>query len=69
MTSYLVTIETQTGIQAQIWHAEKGGGFVGCGHLKPLTKIELIEFSDEPYTIDQAIAFAESTVRLDREIT
>jgi hypothetical protein len=69
MTAYLVTIETQSGIQPQIWHADKKGGFVGCAHLKPITKIELVKFSDEPYTIEQAIAFAASSVRHDREET
>lgn len=57
MTAYLVTIDTQSGIQPQIWHGDKKSGFVGCAHLKPVTEI-LLPDREEAWTVNDAIAFA-----------
>lgn len=54
MPAFLVTLETQTGPQRQVWYAP----FVGCSDQKPVEKIELpLVSSDHRWGIDEAIAF------------
>jgi hypothetical protein len=50
---FLVTRETQAGIQHQIWYEEKGQA-VGCGGMSFITKIALPE-REALWTIDDAI--------------
>lgn len=55
MTAHLVTIETQTGVQPQIWYADRGA-FAGCPQTH-LTKIALPD-RGEAWTIEAAVEFA-----------